>query len=184
VSTERTKKNTVNMWRRTFLLATTFLASVARAADDDGSEALRRQVWQPALGEPWQIVLSAIIDVNKVPIQPEHVKIFDVDLFDTSKESIQALKKSGRKVICYFSAGTSEDWRPDSKSFTANLQGAKLPMWPGEKWLDIRNPEIFEIMKKRIRLAHEKGCDAIDPDNMGVYPILVRFDGANTSRWI
>jgi hypothetical protein len=128
-------------------------------------------IWQPKVGEPFQIVLSMIVDGNStaIPLQPPNVNIFDVDLFDTSKATIQALKGMGKKVICYFSAGTSEDWREDFKLFKADQLGAGLPMWKGERWLDIRQPEIFEIMKKRMTLAKEKGCDAVDPDNMGKF---------------
>jgi hypothetical protein len=45
--------------------------------------------------------------------------------------------------------------------------GVGLPQWPGEFWLDIRQENVWTVMKDRIKLAHEKGCDAIDPDNMG-----------------
>ena len=47
--------------------------------------------------------------------------------------------------------------------------------WAGEKWLNIKNsnpsspdlPNVWKITRQRIKLASEKGCDAIDPDNMG-----------------
>lgn len=49
--------------------------------------------------------------------------------------------------------------------------------WKGERWLDIRSVDAFEVMKGRIRLASDKGCDGIDPDNTGtcifLYDILV-----------
>ncbi|KAF2673521.1 family 114 glycoside hydrolase, partial [Microthyrium microscopicum] len=68
--------------------------------------------------------------------------------------------------ICYFSAGTSEDWRPDINQFNTSHMGAHLPLWPGERWLDIRQKEVLKIQKKRIRMAAQKGCDAVDPDNV------------------
>jgi hypothetical protein len=158
------------MWRGTFFICLRALALLPTTAGQRVESESARQLWKPAVGEPWQIVLSSIVDGNLTHvIEPQHVKIFDVDLFDTSKEAIRNLKSIGKKVICYFSAGTSEDWREDYKLFKPTHQGAKLPLWPGEKWLDIREPEIFEIMKKRIRLAQSKGCDAVDPDNMGEF---------------
>jgi hypothetical protein len=42
-----------------------------------------------------------------------------------------------------------------------------MKKWPGERWLNIRSPAIFEIMKKRIALAKQKGCDGLDADNTG-----------------
>ena len=39
--------------------------------------------------------------------------LYDIDLFDHPIETILSLREEGRVVICYFSAGTFEDWRPD-----------------------------------------------------------------------
>lgn len=130
-------------------------------------DVLQKPLWKPRIKSKFQIILSAAVDVNLgLPPSPD-VDIWDLDLFYHSKKEFDDLKRMGKKVICYFSAGTSEDWRADFKEFRAQDQGAKLPMWPGERWLDIRTPEVWRTMQKRIRFAHEQGCDAIDPDNMG-----------------
>lgn len=73
----------------------------------------------------------------------------------------------GKKVICYYSAGSSENWRPDYKDFEQADMGSALEGWAGENWLNIRNANVLNVMKARIKMASEKGCDAIDPDNMG-----------------
>lgn len=78
------------------------------------------------------------------------------------------MKNQGKKVICYFSAGSSEDWRDDYKEFTENDKGHCMTGWAGERWLDVRSPTVFKVMQERIKLAKTKGCDAIDPDNMGM----------------
>jgi hypothetical protein len=101
-------------------------------------------------------------------VEPETVDIFDIDLFDNDASTIAYLQSMGKRVICYFSAGTSETWRPDYDKFNKTLIGAKLPEWPGENWLDIRIDDIGKIMRSRIRFAARKGCDAVDPDNMGM----------------
>jgi hypothetical protein len=41
------------------------------------------------------------------------VAVWDVDLFETSGDVIAELQPDGRYVICYFSAGSIEDWRED-----------------------------------------------------------------------
>jgi len=130
-----------------------------------------RRIWEPALGEPFQIVLSAQLDANprNGPIVPEHVRIFDLDVFDNSRETIMQLKRMGKRVVCYFSAGTAEDWREDFQRIDPKLLGAQLPMWPGERWLDIRSKEVMRLMQTRIRYAARKGCDALDPDNVDGY---------------
>jgi len=102
-------------------------------------------------------------------VLPLDAEIFDVDLFHTPKEAITELHVQGKKVICYFSAGGSEDWRPDDKSFQAWDRGDPMKEWAGERWLNIRNANVFEVIKKRIQLAKDKGCDGIDPDNVDAF---------------
>lgn len=93
-----------------------------------------------------------------------------VDLFDASSSRISTLKKSGRRVICYFSAGSYENWRADKaefkKSGTSSAIGKPLDGWDGENWLDYRNSGIKTIMAKRIQMAKDKGCQGVDPDNV------------------
>ena len=36
--------------------------------------------------------------------------IYDIDLLDAPSQTIADLQADGKKVICYFSAGTYEDW--------------------------------------------------------------------------
>jgi hypothetical protein len=140
-----------------------------RELSADAEDRLFGRVWRPRVGEQFQIVLSATVDANRRhgPVVPEQVRIFDVDLFENDRATIRQLKRMGKKVICYFSVGTSEDWRDDYKQIAPKDMGAGLPMWAGEKWLDIRSPAILKLMKKRVRYASRKGCDAIDPDNVG-----------------
>ena len=95
--------------------------------------------------------------------------MFDIDIFDVPTATISSLKSSGKKVICYFSAGSYEDWRPDAKAFPAAVLG-KTNGWPGEKWLDVRNiTALGPIMEARLDLAVEKGCDGVEPDNIDGY---------------
>jgi hypothetical protein len=124
------------------------------------------QVWQPEVGAKIQMVLSSTISPNN--LVPKNVDIFDIDLFETPASTISKLHSSGIKVICYFSAGTSEDWRSDYSSFTDSDKGASLPDWQGERYLNLRSANVLKIMKARIQKASQLGCDAIDPDNMGM----------------
>jgi len=97
------------------------------------------------------------------------VDLYDIDLFDNSKELIKLLHDDGKIVICYFSAGSYENWRPDKDLFTADDYEKKLDGWDGERWLDIRRENVKNIMKKRLDLAVEKKCDGVEPDNMDGY---------------
>ena len=96
-------------------------------------------------------------------------KIYDIDMFETSRATIQRLKESGKVVICYLSAGSWEDWREDASDFPNSVKGKDLDGWAGEKWLDIRSSRVREIMMKRFDLAKQKGCDGIEPDNINGY---------------
>jgi hypothetical protein len=130
-----------------------------------------QEIWQPKLNSRFQIILDRNVmsssRLRASQLIPENADIFDVDLFDTTKDLIQALHKKGKKVICYFSAGGSESWRPDYASIKEKDKGEKLKNWNREQWLDIRSPDVLEVMKKRIQMAASKGCDGIDPDNIG-----------------
>ena len=125
--------------------------------------------WEKKIKNPtFQIILSGVPDlkVDAKSITP-NVDIYDIDLFMTETKTIQTLKRLNKTVICYFSAGTYEPGRPDSVKFTAADKGRRLKGWPNEKWLKLSSANIRRIMSDRIQLAHQKGCDAIDPDNIG-----------------
>ncbi len=95
--------------------------------------------------------------------------MYDIDLFEAPESVIDALHDAGRIVVCYFSAGSREDWRPDASSFAASDYGKPLDGWPGEHWLDVRSENVRSIMKARLDLAKTKGCDAVEPDNVDGY---------------
>src|SRR5687767_8140673 len=66
--------------------------------------------FRPAVGTSWQIQLSKPLDRAALDLD---VEVFDIDLFDNENSIIDDLHSKERKVICYFSAGTYEDWRDD-----------------------------------------------------------------------
>jgi len=119
--------------------------------------------YKPSLNTTWQWQLQGNINTNY------DVAMYDVDLFDTDIELIQSLQDRDIKVICYFSAGSYENWREDSESFSSNILGDELDGWEGERWLDISNAELYPIMQARLDLAVQKGCDGVEPDNMDGY---------------
>ncbi|KAF2204631.1 hypothetical protein GQ43DRAFT_364214 [Delitschia confertaspora ATCC 74209] len=125
-------------------------------------------------GQKFQIILSAKPDITKSPLPPTDAPVWDIDLFDNEAAVIAGLKAQGKIVICYFSAGTWEDWREDAKEFPDSDKGKVLPEWPNEKWIRTSSTKVRDIMSKRIKLAADKGCDAIDPDNTGRYANLTQ----------
>lgn len=119
-------------------------------------------IWQAAPGTSWQWQLSGAIDSSF------EVDMYDIDLFDTPATTIADLQAAGRTVICYFSAGSFEAWRADADRFPDSVKGKKMEAWD-ELWLDIRAPELQAIMRARLELAAQKGCDGVEPDNVDGY---------------
>ncbi|MBU0894108.1 MAG: endo alpha-1,4 polygalactosaminidase [Nanoarchaeota archaeon] len=117
---------------------------------------------QPPIQPSWHI------QYNPLPDPIADVAYWNFDLFDVPSETIQNLKDQGVKVMCYFSAGSYEDWRTDALEFPNECIGASNG-WPGENWINTRCSEVREIMANRIDLGITKGCDGFDPDNMDAY---------------
>lgn len=128
------------------------------------TEASDTTIWQPKTGIKWQIQLVDAIEDIAIGAD-----IFDIDMFDNTAAKISEIHKTGAKVICYFSAGTYEDWRPDAKEFADSDFGSALEDWPGERWLDLHSSNVRKIMRSRLDLAKQKGCDGVDPDNIDAY---------------
>ena len=113
--------------------------------------------------------VNAQVQLQGTPNISYDVALYVLDLFDTDSAVIDALHADGRKMICYFSAGTFENWRDDAGRFTAADKGRRLGNWPGERWLDIRSQNVRAIMADRLDLAVQRGCDGVDPDNVDGY---------------
>jgi hypothetical protein len=140
--------------------------------------------WQPAVGVKWQIELLYALNDTSVDAD-----VYDIDLFDNDKTMISKLQGLGRKVICYFSAGTYEKWRSDASDFASADLGNNLHDWPGEKWLDTNSNNVRKIMQTRLDLAVTKGCDGVDPDNIDAYDNsnglkLTKDDAINYVNWL
>lgn len=156
-----------------FLLFTSLLTACAHPARSSGSNGpihlpivtqSGTDIWQPSPGTSWQWQLSGTIDTSF------EVEMYDIDLFDTPQSVIDELHENGRIVICYFSAGSYEEWRPDASNFPPAIIGNPLDGWPGEAWLDIRNINTLSpIMTTRLDLAVAKKCDGVEPDNVDGY---------------
>jgi hypothetical protein len=119
--------------------------------------------WLPAPLSTWQWQLTDTVDTSV------NAQVFDIDMFDNSSSVVTTLHNQGKKVICYISAGSWENWRPDAGSFPDSVKGNNNG-WPGEKWLDIRQISILSpIMAARLDLCRSKGFDGVEFDNVDGY---------------
>jgi hypothetical protein len=107
------------------------------------------------------------------------MKMVDIDL-DDGKSAIQKLVNDGHIVICYFSVGTVEPWRPDCDAPDGGECRVNRDKWErviagsmsdwDEQWLDISMlPELQDLMGPRFEKAKDYGCHGVEPDNIDCY---------------
>ncbi len=125
--------------------------------------------WAPASHASYSLQLTG------TPNLAATIQVAEIDLFDTPSTTIRQWQQQAVHVICYFSAGTRESWRPDSSSFSAAVIGLADSGWSGENWVDIRSAQVRQIMLARLDLAASKGCDGVDPDNVNGYTNATGF---------
>lgn len=140
--------------------------------------------WQPETGTTWQIVLLYPLNDTSA-----NVSVYDIDLFTNEPSTISDLHTSHKKVICYFSAGSWEDFRPDKDQFKAADLGKTMDGWSNEKWINISSPSVRRVMQSRLDLAVTKGCDGVDPDNVDGYDNdngldLTKADSIDYMNWL
>jgi len=154
------------------------------SGDTSAWSAAEGEIWRPTPGTSWQWQLQGTIDTTI------DVDMYDIDLFDTPEQTITDLKADGRVVICYLSAGSWEDWRPDAGDYPAVVLGDPLDGWPGERWVDIRRLDLLgPILEARLDLARSKGCMGVEPDNVDAYQNssgfpLVAADQLAFNHWL
>ncbi len=150
------------------LLGTWLGASPASAAPAPPRPVSCAGCWHPPLRTSWNWVLST------VPAAPyRSVAMYDVDGFNNTAADVAALHAAGIKAVCYLSAGTYENWRPDAASFPKSILG-KGNGWPGEKWLDVRDVQksgspLLSIMDSRLDMCRQKHFDMVELDNVDGY---------------
>ncbi len=135
--------------------------------------------WQPGLRTSWQWQLSGTVDTFF------DVDMYDIDGFEARASLVDQLHADGSAVVCYISAGSWEDWRPDAGKFPRSVLG-RSNGWPGERWLDIRKRWVLRpIMEARMDMCARKGFDGIEFDNVDGYQNRAGFPltGADQLRY-
>ncbi len=135
------------------------------------------------VGMDWHWQLQGEIKV------PASARLVELDLFDVPEQMIQSFKEKQIFVLCYFSAGTFEDWREDSAGVPAEHLGNPMGDWVGEIWWDIRLNTVQSVISARLDLARVKGCDGVEADNIDGYDNdtgldISRDDASNFMIWL
>lgn len=126
----------------------------------------------------WQLQPNGAGEINT----DYAVDVYDIDLFDVPASLIAELQDAGRRVICYFSAGSYEDFREDAGEFLVSELGNVLAGFADERWLDIRSANVQRIMLDRLDRAVSKGCDGVEPDNVTAFENDTGFDLTPTDQ--
>ena len=115
-------------------------------------------------GVTWQIQLSGKVDTSV------KAQVFDIDLLANPRAVVHDLRNRGRRVLCYFSAGTNESFRSASQQYPASTRGNALADYPNEQWLDIRRiAKLRPLSERRLDLCKRKGFAGADFDNVDGY---------------
>lgn len=83
--------------------------------------------------------------------KPRH-QVYAIDLFDNTPDTVAAIRARGDYPVCYFSAGTAEDYRPDYGELLPSDLGAALPDYPQERYVDVTSTNVRRIMVNVSRL--------------------------------
>ncbi|PWQ94601.1 endo alpha-1,4 polygalactosaminidase [Leucothrix arctica] len=161
----------------------TLMIGACNAQENSNNLDARTSWYQPTTSSTWHWQLQGEINPN-LPVD-----IYDIDLFDSPKSLINTLHGNGKKVICYFSAGSYENWRDDAQQFDKAALGSILDGWEDEQWLDVRSDSLKPIMTARLDLAKQKDCDGVEPDNVDGYANesgfkLTANDQLNYNKWL
>jgi hypothetical protein len=159
--------------------------SASTATNVSAAASSRAGIWRPKPStRPWQFQLQGKIDTSiKAPV-------YEVDGFDVPAATVRKLHSQGRKVICYFSAGSWENYRPDRAQFPRSVLGRRYDGYPDERWLDIRKYRKFsKPLVNRFRMCANKGFDGVETDNVAGYQNPTGFpltaaDQLEFNRWL
>jgi hypothetical protein len=126
--------------------------------DPDAPPVTTGNWYRPAPNTTWQWQLQGALN------DTYDVAVYDIDLLNHDPARIAALQAAGRNVVCYFSAGSFESFRP--VDVPASARGNELDGFEDEQWLDVRSAEVHRVILERLDLARSKGCDGVEPDNV------------------
>lgn len=125
---------------------------------------------------------------GSVPDDPG-AAVVEVDA-EVGADAVARLEAGGAYTVCYISAGSWEEWRPDADAFPAEVLGEALDEWPGERYVDLRRLDVLApLWGARLDACAAAGFDAVDPDNVDSFENdsgfdLTADDAAAAVRWL
>jgi hypothetical protein len=114
-----------------------------------------RADWRPAPGQRFDLQLTPPLNLVR------RVDVLGLELFRTTPEAVRQLQARGVAAVCHVAAGYWESWRPDAFAFPQAVLGRKRAGRSGERWLDIRHPDLRPILERRLDLCRERGFKGV-----------------------
>lgn len=149
--------------------AATAAPAPTTAADED-PDLLPLAERAPRPGDSFQYVLSEVdlsVDAD----------VYDIDWQETTANDVASLEARGVHVICYVSAGTYEEFRPDINEYPEAVLGNTLADFSDERWLDIRaRDDLRPIIAARLDVCVDKGFSSVEFDNVDGFTNDTGFD--------
>jgi hypothetical protein len=139
--------------------------------------------WIPDENARWLARLDGAVDIEQA------ADFFYLDPEQQPASDLATLQASGRHYFCYMSAGSLESFRPDADAFPSAAVGNPLAAFPNERWLDVREPAVRELMARRIATLAAAGCDGVAPAALAGYAAesgfeLTLADSLDYARWV
>jgi hypothetical protein len=139
--------------------------------------------YQPDPSLRWFAKLDGAVDPAK------NADFFYLDAWQQRGDELEALRGAGKPYICYLSAGTVESFRPDADEFPERSVGNVVVGFENERWLDVRDPRVRELMGARVAELQGFGCAAVMPSSLGGYAVdsgfpLTENDALDYARYI
>lgn len=145
----------------------------------------------PDSGTPWTPPAGLAFQVQaRGEIDPElDVDLLIVPLFFADAETLAPLKARGVRIVCTLHAGVWSSAWPDADAWQPAMLGHGVWGEPTQRWVDVRQSAVRELVAARLDVAVALGCDAIDAYRLDGYlentglPIT-RGDQLVFDRWL
>jgi len=148
-----------------------------------GALASGEKPYVPAANARWLAQLDGAVDIR------DDADFFYLDAEQQDPDDLAALHAEGRHYLCYLSGGSLEPFRPDFDDFPDSAVGNPLASFPRERWLDVRDQTVRQLMARRVQALAAQGCDGVPPSSLAVHAADTGFDltlgdALDYARWL
>jgi len=150
--------------RRVALVASLSLLSAAVSAGDD---------WKGISSWVYQLQNYKDGKLDEIAASKHDLAVVDLARdggtgYFTKKE-IEAVKRSGKKILSYFEIGAIEKYRPEWKDVPKDLLVGTVGGWPDERFVKFWDERWWKILKARLDRSIDAGFDGAYLDIVTAY---------------